>query len=577
MVQLLHGRLDVTIYEVDTLQTQTLPGCNFNLCNKGTCTSTGKKILSQLKNCFMCQCQPAEIIGMGLYATVDLDKARVGRTRMIDNPKWNENFHIYSAHSISNIIFTVKQDNPIGATLIGRAYVPVEQVIKGNIVNTWIQILDVEHRPIQGASIKKGGPREPWHDIHCKLEGPVAWDVLCNFEQRWEKQVGNKNVPVPSSMLSEYGIARVPNVAIATTNENNKWNVQLFRSIDGGAASGFPQDPREACEKGLVSGKDNIIDRSIQDAYINAIRRAKNFIYIENQYFLGSSYGWKSSDIKVEDIGALHLIPKELSLKIVSKIEAGERFSVYIVIPMWPEGIPESASVQAILDWQRRTMEMMYSDIAEALQRKGIRGNNLREYLTFFCLGNRESKKNNEYTPTEKPEPDSDYSRAQNSRRFMIYVHAKMMIVDDEYIIIGSANINQRSMDGARDSEIAIGAFQPNHIASNNRPPKGQIYAFRRSLWYEHLGDIGDTSHFDNPESLNCIKLVNRFAETNWDIYSKDTFEEYKYSFHHLMRYPIEVTNNGAITTLPGFECFPDTKARILGSKSDYLPPILTT
>lgn len=34
----------------------------------------------------------------------------------------------------------------------------------------------------------------------------------------------------------------------------------------------------------------------------------------------------------------------------------------------------------------------------------------------------------NEYTPTEAPEPDSDYIRAQNSRRFMIYVHAKMMI-----------------------------------------------------------------------------------------------------------------------------------------------------
>ena len=226
-------------------------------------------------------------------------------------------------------------------------------------------------------------------------------------------------------MFREYDIARVSNVV--TANQNNAWNVQLFRSIDAGAASGFPQDPTEAAEKGLVTGKDNIIDRSIQDAYINAIRRAKNFIYIENQYFLGSSYGWKSSDIKVEDIGALHLIPKELSLKIVSKIEAGERFSVYIVIPMWPEGIPESASVQAILDWQRRTMEMMYSDIVEALQRKGIRANP-RDYLSFYCLGNREGKKMNEYTPTEAPEPDSDYSRAQNSRRFMIYVHAKMMI-----------------------------------------------------------------------------------------------------------------------------------------------------
>lgn len=114
-----------------------------------------------------------------------------------------------------------------------------------------------------------------------------------------------------------------------------------------------------------------------------------------------------------------------MSLKIVSKIEAGERFAVYIVIPMWPEG--ESASVQAILDWQRRTMEMMYSDIAKAIQRKGIRANP-RDYLTFFCLGNREGNKDNEYIPSEAPEPNSDYSRAQKSRRFMIYVHAKMMI-----------------------------------------------------------------------------------------------------------------------------------------------------
>ena len=32
------------------------------------------------------------------------------------------------------------------------------------------------------------GPREPWHDIHCRMEGPAAWDVLLNFEQRWRKQ-----------------------------------------------------------------------------------------------------------------------------------------------------------------------------------------------------------------------------------------------------------------------------------------------------------------------------------------------------------------------------------------------------
>ncbi len=37
-----------------------------------------------------------------------------------------------------------------------------------------------------------------------------------------------------------------------------------------------------------------------------------------------------------------------------------------------------------------------------------------------------------------------------------VYVHAKMMIVDDRVAIIGSANINDRSMHGYRDSEIAV-------------------------------------------------------------------------------------------------------------------------
>jgi hypothetical protein len=34
----------------------------------------------------------------------------------------------------------------------------------------------------------------------------------------------------------------------------------------------------------------------------------------------------------------------------------------------------------------------------------------------------------------------------RESLRFPIYVHSKMMIVDDTYIIVGSANINQASI-----------------------------------------------------------------------------------------------------------------------------------
>ena len=50
--------------------------------------------------------------------------------------------------------------------------------------------------------------------------------------------------------------------------------------------------------------------------------------------------------------GADNLVPMELALKIASKIRAKERFAVYVVIPMWPEGDPTTGAMQEILFWQ---------------------------------------------------------------------------------------------------------------------------------------------------------------------------------------------------------------------------------
>lgn len=42
----------------------------------------------------------------------------------------------------------------------------------------------------------------------------------------------------------------------------------------------------------------------------------------------------------------------EIALKIAEKIKANERFTAYVVIPMWPEGVPTGAATQRILFWQ---------------------------------------------------------------------------------------------------------------------------------------------------------------------------------------------------------------------------------
>ncbi|KAI5060239.1 hypothetical protein GOP47_0024659 [Adiantum capillus-veneris] len=423
---------------------------------------------------------------------------------------------------------------------------------------------DFHQTNFEGASLKQGGPREPWHDVHARIEGPAAWDVHCNFEQRWRRQANKRH------LLSLKTIPELwPPSEIIQDDNPESWNAQIFRSIDEGAVDGFPKKPDIAAQMGLVTGKENIIDRSIQDAYICAIRQAKHFIYMENQYFLGSSASWSSH----QDAGAIQLIPMELTLKIISKIEAGERFAVYVVIPMWPEGVPESAAVQEILYWQRLTMEMMYKRIAAALKKNHIDGiAQPTDYLNFFCLGNREAPNPREYQPSETPKSE-DYRNAQEHRRFMIYVHAKTMIVDDEYIIVGSANCNQRSMDGARDSEIAVGAYQPHHVmeGSLNARPQGQVYGFRMSLWYEHTGKVD--KEFQNPESLACVRMVQKISQELWTVYTQPKITNMT---AHFLPYPITVLPDGEVRSLPGYDNFPDTKASVLGAHSNTLPAILT-
>ncbi|KAK2996112.1 hypothetical protein RJ639_029473, partial [Escallonia herrerae] len=44
---------------------------------------------------------------------------------------------------------------------------------------------DFHNLTFEGPTV--GCPREPWHDLHCQIDGPAAYDILTNFEERWQK------------------------------------------------------------------------------------------------------------------------------------------------------------------------------------------------------------------------------------------------------------------------------------------------------------------------------------------------------------------------------------------------------
>ena len=66
------------------------------------------------------------------------------------------------------------------------------------------------------------------------------------------------------------------------------------------------------------------------------------------------------------------------------------------------------------------------------------------------------------------------------------------MIVDDNVVIMGSANINDRSMLGNRDSEIAVIVQDQDKIQSKMNGKPYEVGKFtsqlRRKIYMEHLG-----------------------------------------------------------------------------------------
>ena len=174
---------------------------------------------------------------------------------------------------------------------------------------------------------------------------------------------------------------------------------------------------------------DNI-ENSIYLAYLELIKAAKKFIYIENQFFLSDTAGEPLRN----------KVAQALVLRVQQAIEQKEDFLVLIVIPLMPgfEGAvdqKEGAFTRITLGYQQQTISKGATSVYGQLK---LLTNDPTKYVKF--VGLRQHAENiNDHPVSEQ-----------------VYVHSKMMIVDDNIMLIGSANINDRSLLGSRDTEMAI-------------------------------------------------------------------------------------------------------------------------
>uniref|UniRef100_A0A671T4X9 phospholipase D n=1 Tax=Sinocyclocheilus anshuiensis TaxID=1608454 RepID=A0A671T4X9_9TELE len=265
------------------------------------------------------------------------------------------------------------------------------------VYKDWVQL----DKPFDDFIDRYTTPRMPWHDISSVVHGKAARDVARHFIQRWNftkiMKPKYRSLTYPFLLPKSHSTANDLNYQVPDCVQTK---VQVLRSAADWSA-------------GIKHHEE-----SIHNAYIQVIAKSKYFIYIENQFFISCAdnkhvYN-KIGDAIIERIIRAH---KEKKL-----------FRVYVVTPLLPGFEGDISTGGGMVFCLYFTRFSLYTPIVDD------------QWMNYISIcGLRTHAELEGRLVTE-----------------LIYVHSKLLIADDNTVIIGSANINDRSMLGKRDSEVAV-------------------------------------------------------------------------------------------------------------------------
>lgn len=334
-------------------------------------------------------------------------------------------------------------------------------------------------------------PRMPWQDVQLKITGPAVSHLATNFVLRWNMAVADKTLsglpklplpPEPGSYAKQGGHC-----------------VQMLRSASYKMV--------DAEKKAMSKGEQNRLHTEfghnhIHHAMVRLIEHAEHFIYIENQFFStaygpegfgdapGDDDGQRSAEIKLVDsalkssvtqnmpyTGDGKLPPRNLIgqalgeklrdviMNVATPVPDGKYspFHVYITLPVHAEGKLNDPVIMTQVHHTMQSLvfgeQSLVNRIRRAIKARWLRAAKDKDYERVFADGNDEYKN----VPIDHCWAYVTLLNLRNHGQLVgrpvteqVYVHTKMMVVDDRYAIVGSANVNDRSLLGDRDSELAV-------------------------------------------------------------------------------------------------------------------------
>ncbi|CAF4056400.1 unnamed protein product [Rotaria sp. Silwood2] len=324
-------------------------------------------------------------------------------------------------------------------------------------------------------------PRMPWHDEALVVFGKVARDVARHFIQRW-------NIHKCEKFLYEESY---PFLLPKTYDDPEELRVDYWKDFLDSRP--FEVDAQCLRSAGPWSIGTKIIENSIQNAYIQMIDAAKYYIYIENQFFITIA----------GDSVVKNQLAEALYRRVLRAHTSNEKFRIYIVLPLLP-GFDNVNAVQAVLYFIMRSITKGESSLFKRLEAAGVPPH---DYVSFF--GMRAHDVLMGVLVTE-----------------IIYVHSKLMIIDDRMAICGSANINDRSLLGQRDSEFCVvinDREEENGVFNGQQVRVGKFCgSWRKRLFAMMLGILHENPNnidISDPVSDEFYNYFRNVAKENTLIY----------------------------------------------------------